>query len=201
MHGAGAAGRIGDAIERTYFDTTEVGEVPVYRVLAAVLELGGASDGLLGMDVLKQVISEIDLANHRLSIYPPTDRSWLRSDLVAVPYRALVGGQIAIAIAIDGHAATGILDLGANQSFANPLAFPAVGADRHSCDVALDVGAVSLVAPDMLVADLPIFRELALANQPTVILGADLLAGRRLVIDPIDHRVYFSRRVTASVMR
>ena len=53
----------------------------------------------------------------------------------------------------------------------------------------------------MLVADLPIFAELALANRPTVILGADLLAGRRLVIDPIDHRVYFSTGSNSYVHR
>ena len=114
MHGTGAGGRIGDHIERTFFDTTEIGEVPIYRVLAVVLDLGTGSDGLLGMDALKQVVSEIDLANHRFSIY--SDRSWLTSDLVAVPYKSLVGGQIAIAIAIEGHVATAILDLGANQS-------------------------------------------------------------------------------------
>src|SRR5450432_3416742 len=111
MHGTGAAGRIGDHIERTFFDTTEIGDVPVYRLVAVVLDLGNASDGLLGMDALKQVISEIDLANHRFSLYSATDRSWLTSDLVALPYTALVGGQIAIEIVIDGQTATAILDL------------------------------------------------------------------------------------------
>jgi hypothetical protein len=44
-----------------------------------------------------------------------------------------------------------------------------------------------------MVADLPVFTELHLADQPAVILGMDLLGSRRLVIDPDAKRVYISR--------
>jgi hypothetical protein len=166
------------------------------------------------MDVLHQLTCEIDLRDHRFSTFAKEDHSWLTAELVAVPYTPLAGGQIAIAVGMDGHAVTGILDLGANQSFANELALPArdesarlltatVGADGHPWqfrafgDVELLTGGIAFVAPRMLVADLPIFTELGLAKRPAVIIGADLLAGRRVVIDPVDHRVYF----TASAKR
>jgi hypothetical protein len=211
VHGAGAAGRI-DHIERAGLGTAEIGDVRTDPVVAAVIDLGsdGTSDGLLGMDVLLHLTSEIDLVHDRFALYHANDRRWWTPDLVSVGYKALAGGQIAIDVVIDGHPATGILDFGANQSFANQLAAPArgdeaprlltatVGADGHPWrfrafgDVPLGVGSLPLVAPTMLVADLPIFAELGLANRPTVIIGADLLAGRRVVIDPVDHRVYVS---------
>ncbi len=208
--GAGAAGRIA-SVERTTLASTEIASVGFRGLRAAVIDLdnGGVSDGLLGMDMLRFFVSDIDLANQRLVLYGRGDVSWRTSDLVALPYTELENGQVEIAVVIDGRAANAILDLGANQSFANRLAAPArddaarvltatVGADGHPwqfrafADVALRAGSVPLVVPTLLVGDLPIFDDLGLASRPTIIIGADLLASRRVVIDPTHHRVYLS---------
>jgi predicted aspartyl protease len=200
--GTGAAGAIA-GIERAWFDKTEIADFTMGGLHVAVLDVGGGvSDGLLGMDVLHLSTIEIDLAKNQLELYPGGgDIRELTQDLVGIPYRQLAGGQIAIAINIDNRPATAILDVGANQSFANHLAAGArndtarvvtetVGADGHAWrfsafgDVALRIGGVSFVASSMLVGDLPIFAKLGLANGPAVIIGADLLAAR--------HRVVFS---------
>src|SRR5580704_6644912 len=206
---AGAAGRIAN-VERTII-SAELATFGVKDLRAAVIALdnGGVSDGLLGMDVLRYFVSDVDLAHHRLVLYGRGDVSWRTPDLVGVPYTELENGQVELAVVLDGRDATAILDLGANQSFANQLAAPArddvarmltatVGADGHPWqfrafgDIALRVGDVPLVVPTLLVGDLPIFRELGLASRPAIIIGADLLASRRVVIDPTHHRVYLS---------
>jgi hypothetical protein len=208
--GTGAAGAIA-GIERAWLDKTEIANVGMGGLHVAVLDVGGGvSDGLLGMDVLHMSTIEIDLAKNQLELYRRDDDiAELTQGLVGVPYTPLAGGQIAIAIHIDNQAATGILDVGANQSFANRLAAgdrndtarvvtETVGADGHAWkfsafgDVAVRIGGVAFVASSMFVADLPIFAKLGLANGPAVIIGTDLLAGRRIVIDPARHRVYFS---------
>ena len=207
---AGAAGPIA-GVERMRLDMTEIANLHVTGLHAAVIDLdnAGVSDGLLGMDVLRVEIADIDLAKNRFVLYSRGDTGWRTPDLVALPYTELENGQIELAIVIDGRPAAAILDLGANQSFANRLAAPTrdatvrvltaiVGADGHPWqfrafgDIALRVGGVPLVASTLLVGDLPIFGELGLASRPTVIIGTDLLATHRVVIDPGHHRVYLS---------
>lgn len=207
--GDGAAGRI-PHVDRAGLGSVAVAGLELRGLHAAVIALDTPGvDGLLGMDVFRFVTTEIDLAQRRFVVHPET--GWRTPDLVEVPYTPLDGGQIAIAVTLDGRPATAILDVGANQSFANPLAMPGtdraarevdatVGADAHRShfrafdDVALDVGGVSLVASSLLVADLPIFARLGLRDRPAVIIGADLLAARRVVIEGRRHRVYLSSR-------
>ncbi|HEY3802592.1 MAG TPA: aspartyl protease family protein [Kofleriaceae bacterium] len=205
--GDGATGAL-PHVERTRLGMTTIGSFTIGNLPVAVMELdSGAADGVLGMNALAIFTVEVDLARDRFTLYRG-EGAWRTPDLVGVPYAQLANGQIVVPIEIDGRSATALLDLGANETYANELAAPrrdqsrvvnaTIGADHHPWqfrgvdDVHVRIGDVSATVP-LLVSDLPIFRELGLATRPAVILGTDALAGRRIVIAPHDRYVYISR--------
>jgi len=170
----------------------------------------GAIDGVLGMDLLGRYATEIDLDRKQLSLHRKHDDAWRSGDLVGIAYAQTDSGQILVDVMLDGRPVRAILDVGANRSFASPAAAPAgtdvtrviteaVGADGNSAaframqQVPMTVGGIAMIVPSLLVAELPIFQRLVGAG-PAMILGADVLEGRRIVIDPEDQRVYLSRR-------
>jgi hypothetical protein len=208
--GNGATGPLRH-VDRTVLGMTTIGSFTIANLSAAVIDLGsGAGDGVLGMNALSVFTVEVDLAHDRFALYARGDGPWRTPDLVGVPYARLANGQIALPVDVDGRRAIAILDLGANESYANELAAPrrdesrvvhaTIGADGHPWqfrgieDVDVRIGAVSTVAPLLLVSDLPIFRDFGLATLPAVLLGTDALAGRRIVISPFDGLVYVSSR-------
>jgi hypothetical protein len=170
----------------------------------------GMIDGILGMDLLGRYATEIDLRRNQLSLHRKHDDAWRSGDLVGIAYAETDSGQIVVDVMLDGRPVRAILDVGANRSFASPAAAPAgtdvtrvitetVGADGHATtfrtmsQVPMAVGGIGMVVPSLLVAELPIFQRLVGAG-PAMIIGADVLDGRRIVIDPEDRRVYLSRR-------
>jgi len=216
----GLPGR-GDGITGPIDDVTmvrlgflEIADHIVHQPYAAVVDLAAATatiDGVLGMDVLGDYTTEVDMPNRRLVLHPAGTTSWRTPDLVAFRYHRLRGGQLWIDALIDGRRVAAIIDLGANLSFANVRATPereeaalvvraVVGADRHVAtfaamrDVPVAVGELGLVAQALLIADLPIFEVVGLADRPAMILGADVLGERRIVIAPSERRLYVSRR-------
>jgi len=207
--GDGAAGPL-EHVDIVVLHSTEIADHLVRWLPAAVVDIEGA-DGVLGMDVLGEYITEVDLAQHRLLLHRRGDDTWRTPDLMPVRYQTLEGGQIRVDVVVEGRPATAILDLGANWSFANQRAAPdreeaaslmtaAVGLDRHVAtfaamkDVPVVVGDQTVVASALLISDLPIFRSLGIADRPAMILGADALASRRIVIEPHEHQLYVSRR-------
>jgi predicted aspartyl protease len=208
VRGHGAGGPL-EHVELVLLYTTEVCDHLVRYLPAAIVDLDNA-DGVLGMDVLGLYITEIDLAHHQLRLHKSWDTTWRTPDLEPVHYEPLGGGQIRIEVVVEGRPVTAIVDLGANTSFANRRAAPdreeassmmtaTVGADGHPAtfatmhDVSVGIGDQTFVASALLVGDLPIFRKLGVADRPAMILGADALGERRLVIDPIGHQLYVSR--------
>lgn len=210
--GSGAGGDIADVTWVMLHKLQVAGEV--FRGHAAVVvdidTAGGAIGGMLGMDVLGEYVVEVDLRAHRFVLHSKLDASLLSPELVAADYQPLAGGQIALAITIEGRAATAILDLGANRTFANTRAgltpddrettiSAAIGADRNrlvfrsASDVPLGYGELVLRVRSVWISDLPIFRTFGIADRAALILGTDVLAGRRIVIDPFARRVYLSR--------
>jgi hypothetical protein len=206
--GAGAAGPL-ENVEIVMLQSTEIADHLVHRLPAAVVDIENA-DGVLGMDVLGEYITEIDLGQHLLLLHRRGDDTWRTPDLMALRYEALDGGQIRVDVVVEGRPVTAIIDVGSNWSFANQRAAPdreeaaslmtaAVGVDHHLAtfaamrDVAVVVGDQKVVASALLISDLPIFRSLGIADRPAMILGADALAERRLVIVPHEHRLYVSR--------
>lgn len=184
-----------------------------HSLAVAVIDLdaaGGVIDGVLGMDMLGEYTIEVDLRAHRVVLHHEGDTSFRSAELVATPYRPLGGGQIALAITLEGRPATAVLDLGANRTFANTRTglvpddaestiSAVIGADRHrlkfraASEVRLGFGDLALQARSVWIADLPIFRTFGLADRPAVVLGTDVLADHRIVIDPFARRVYLSR--------
>lgn len=172
----------------------------------------GQIDGVVGMDVLGRYTTIIDLAKHELALHRDDDDDWRRAtDLVGVAYSPTEHGHVIVDVLVAGKVVRALIDVGANRTFASPDAVAvadddvvrviteAVGADRRPVSfhevpkLAFEVGGVALVASQVLVAQLPIFRRLV-GTGPAMIIGADALAGRRLVIDPVTRRVYLSRR-------
>jgi predicted aspartyl protease len=207
-NGQGAGGAL-EHVELVLLYTTEVCDHLVRYLPAAIVDVDNA-DGVLGMDVLGSYITEIDLAQHQLRLHKPWDTAWRTPDLEPVHYERLGGGQMRIEVVVEGRPVTAIVDLGANTSFANRRAAPdreeagslmtaTVGADGHPAtfatihDVSVGVGDQTVVAAALLVGDLPIFGRFGVADRPAMILGADALATRRLVIDPREHQLYVSR--------
>lgn len=179
----------------------------------AVIELsnaGDAIDGVLGMDVLSRYVLDVDLRSRRFTLHGKDDATFRPDDLISLGYTSLPGGQIALAITIAGRPATAVLDLGANRTLANPhvalapddddlIISAAIGADGHqqqfraASDVRVALGELELSARSVWISDLPIFTTLGLADGPAVVLGTDVLADHRVVIDPFTRRVYVSR--------
>lgn len=209
--GHGAGGKLAQVMWAQVIKLEVAGET-IRGLMATVLSLDGAHgaiDGVLGMDVLGNYIVDVDLRALRVVLLPE-GASHVTSDLVTADYLPLPGGQIALAVAINGHPATAILDLGANRTLANrhtglvadddhTTIAAAIGADRNRLtfraagDIAIALGPLALQARSVWISDLPIFGTFGLADQPAVVLGTDVLAGRRLVVDPFAHRVYLSR--------
>jgi Aspartyl protease len=210
--GHGAGGELGRVAWVQVLKLEVAGET-IRGLMAAVFGLDGAHgaiDGVLGMDVLGDYALEVDLRAMRAALHRDGDASFLAADLVAADYRPLPGGQVALTVAINGRPVTAVLDLGANRTFANPhtglvadddetTITAAIGADRKrltfraASNVAIDLGPLALQARSVWITDLPIFRTFGLADRPAVVLGTDVLAGRRIVVDPFRHRVYLSR--------
>ncbi len=215
--GQGAAGHIGKVQLVALMDTHLCGH-PVHYLPGAVVDVdsgNGSIDGVLGMDVLGRYATEIDLDRKQLSLHRKFDDAWRTGDFVGVAYARADSGQILVDVMLDGRRVRAILDVGANRSFASPGAAPGtdevsqvttevVGADGHAAtfraklNVPMAFGGMTFVVPSLLVAQLPIFQRLVGAG-PATIIGADVLEGRRIVIDPEDRRVYLSRRLPKPV--
>jgi len=211
-NGGGAGGELAN-VEWVFLRTLKVAGEVAYLLPATVIDLdagGGTIDGVLGMDVLDRYVVEIDLRARRLVLHREGDTSFRSPELVWASYAPLERGQITLGITVEGRPTTAILDLGANRTFANlraglapddaeEIVSAAVGADGHRIqfhavsDVQIGFGELALKARSVWISDLPIFRTLGLADRPMVLLGTDVLAGRRIVIDPFVRRVYLSR--------
>lgn len=158
--------------------------------------------GVLGQDFLALHDVEIDFAHGTLRLLPPgaapadAGDARLRFDDDAGLMR--ISGQL------DGQAIAAVLDLGATATVVNRRAAPgvttvrkvtAIGADGNPIEVAshrfdvLLLGDAAFVKPTLYVGDLPIFGGLGLADGAAALVGLDLLAGRRLVIDYRDHEI------------
>jgi len=210
--GHGAAGDLGKVRLIALMNTRLCGHLVRYLPGAIVdVDSGnGSIDGVLGMDVLGRYATEIDLDRNQLSLHRKHDDAWRSGDLVGIAYAQTDSGQILVDVMLDGRPVRAILDVGANRSFASPAAAPAgtdvtrviteaVGADGHAAafrsmlQVPMTIGGIGMIVPSLLVAELPIFQRLV-GTGPAMIIGADVLDGRRIIIDPEDQRVYLSRR-------
>jgi len=184
-------------------------EVDPLRVAVMAIDAPGKAtvDGVLGRDVLGSYIAEIDLAARRLVLHARDTTAWRTPDLVAIPFTD-DEGLIRIDARLGASDVAAIVDLGASSTVANPRAGAAgddvahgqaYGADGRAIEArvlpatTIQLAGLALAAPSIVVADLPVFATLHLADRPAVILGMDVLGARRLVIDAAAKRLYVSR--------
>jgi predicted aspartyl protease len=156
--------------------------------------------GVLGQDFLSRNDVEIDFARGRLRLLPPGTAPHVR-DEVALHFVDNVG-MLQVHGTLDGRAVDAVLDLGATASIVNEHGAPgvapkhratAIGADGNPVTVyshgfsRLALGDATFPTPTIYVGDLPLFSWLDLDGGPALLIGIDLLYGRRLVIDYRHH--------------
>lgn len=170
--------------------------------------------GMLGADFLSRHLSVFDLDKQSLVLHPRASMlagtgpwHWAEADFarLGVP---LIDGRIA------GQALQIVLDTGARVSVVNRAFLEALGIaesnprlDRvHSLSgsdraeqkgwqlppTKIGVAGMPVTARGLVFADLPIFRLARLDEVPAMIMGMDLLEGRRFALDYLRSRVGFT---------
>ncbi len=187
--------------------TVDVGYMVEMAVAAEAPAPGQAAafGGILGDDLLRNYVTELDFDTHVARFYgagttPPVPKS-------SVTTRRLRGGLMGIDLTISGKMLPGVLDLGAAATILNADALAlvgatrqpdcgrkAVGADEHAlqldCVAPLSVSLGPHTFGDVAlnVADLPIWATLRMKG-PAAILGVDLLGHGTILVDPRHHVV------------
>ena len=114
-------------------------------------------------------------------------------------------GLVVLKVSLEGRPVTAVLDTGARQTFVNWHAARAAGIEPGAPGLvrgtgrggatahgfafdtmrfdALAVGDTRFATPSLAIADLPVFATLGMAGAPAMILGIDVLGGRRFVVD------------------
>lgn len=192
--------------------TVTVGYAVMMDVAAAAPEAGQAPlfGGVLGLDVMRNYVVELDFGTQILKLYGPDEvapvaKAW-------IPTRRLRGGLMGVDLIVAGVKVPAVLDLGATGTILNAAAaaLPGVtpvadcgskafGADEHELSLAcvtvddLSVHTRNFGVTSLSVADLPIFETMRLATRhgkpsPAAIFGVDLLGEDVLILDAAGER-------------
>lgn len=163
-------------------------------------------DGILGADMIADFVVELDMPGRRWRMTPKVAPGMLEGLLATVPFILDDMRAPRLQIALDGVEVPAILDTGARGTIMNWAAARAIGITPDSPGVvkaadikgatnhampsvevpitALTIGEATVQGRKVRIADLPIFKVLGFTlEQPAVILGIDMFADRRLVID------------------
>lgn len=215
MHAAGGSQRV----QRYRLPRLSVAGVDADRLLVSGLpegiQHGDEVTGVLGGDVLGRHLVEFDLASGRLGLHrsgerPPSTRGW---DEVPVRLMPRVG-LVMLEVMLDGTPVTAVLDTGARQTFVNWRAARAAGvtakrnparmktaggATRHAVHYSLQafdgiaIGRTRFRESALAISDLPVFASIGMDRGPAMIMGLDLLGGRRFLIDYPARRLLIER--------
>jgi hypothetical protein len=165
----------------------------------------GAIHGLLGRDVLRRYLVEVDPKAQVIRLHPPRAFAADPEAFVVLPMEPTRGRLSSVDISLGGAPVTAVIDLGAQGSVINRVAgtaakvhkaegavpFSGQGVGGGSLDFALvetsslRLGDLELGPMHLAEADLPVFGPLRLDDEPAMILGLDVLGGRHLYLD--DH--------------
>lgn len=215
MHAAGGSQRV----QRYRLPRLSVAGVDADRLLVSGLpegiQHGEEVTGVLGGDVLGRHLVEFDLASGRLGLHrsgerPPSSRGWDE-----IPIRLLPQvGLVLVDVKLGGAPVTAVLDTGARQTFINwhaaraagvnagedlALVKTAGGATRHAVRYSLrkfagiSVGKTRFGESALAISDLPVFVSIGMDRAPAMIVGLDLLGGRRFIIDYPARRLLMER--------
>jgi predicted aspartyl protease len=158
--------------------------------------------GVAGIDILRGYAVEFDFAKKAIRLHRGFrgGRGWVR-----VASRFSKMGYAFVPFSVNGVEGEGFLDTGATSTILNAAFFAAAGFAKNAPGVASDsliggvegaripmystteteqsLGRVSLPHRGVHFADLPIFARLGGPGARVAILGSDILAGQRFVID------------------
>lgn len=163
-------------------------------------------DGILGADIIADFAVELDMPGRRWRMTPKVEAGMLDGLPAAVPFVLDDMRAPRLTIRLNGVEVPAILDTGARGTIINWAAAKAIGltpdspglvkatdirgATNHAMPSveapidALTIGEAKIEGRKVRVADLPIFKVLGFTpQQPAVILGIDMFADRRFVID------------------
>lgn len=192
--------------------TVTVGYAVMMDVAAVAPEAGKVPlfGGILGLDVMRNYVVELDFGSQILKLYGPDEvapvaKAW-------IPTRRLRAGLMGVDLTVAGTRVPAVLDLGATGTILNAAAaaLPGVtpvadcgskafGADEHELTLAcvtvddLSVHDRDFGATALSVADLPIFETMRLGTKhgkpsPAAIFGVDLLGEDVLILDAAGKR-------------
>lgn len=213
----GAAGR--SDVETTIVKQIEVAG-HVFRSPELMLLPPGPTDhlgvdGILGADIIADYGIELDIPGRRWRMTPKVAAGMLDGLPASVPFTLDDMRAPRLKISLNGVEVPAILDTGARGTIINWAAAKAIGISPDSPGVvkatdikgatnhampsveapiaALTIGEAKVEGKKVRIADLSIFKVLGFTlEQPAVILGIDMFADRRFVIDHPGLRLHVS---------
>lgn len=211
IHGAGGPTQI-DLIPVSTLTTggREAQNLQAYALPASAVDKLGVQ-GVLGADVLSQHVFVLDAPRLDWRLEDKMAGDDLQLSSAAFTLDDAMTPQLSVLV--DGKAIPAIIDTGAARSIMNWAAGRALGVDPADPNLqpggtARGVGGELAVVRrrfeslaitgeaqrevELRIADLPVFAALGLGDGPAIIVGMDLLADRRLVIDYPNRRLYLS---------
>lgn len=179
------------------------------------------ADGILGADIIADFAVEMDMPGRRWRMTPKMEAATLDGLSASVPFTLDDQRAPRLMIRINGVEMPAILDTGARGTVVNWAAARAIGLSPDSpglvraSDIrgatshavpsvearidALAIGDAKVDGRNVRIADLSVFKVLGYAlNQPAVILGIDMFADRRFVIDYPGKRLHISPPVVSA---
>jgi len=176
-------------------------------------------DGILGADIIADFAVEMDMPGGRWRMTPKVEAEMLAGLSTTVPFILDDMRAPRLTIRLGGVEVPAILDTGARGTIINWAAGRAIGlapdspglakasdikgATNHampSVEVPIDeltIGEAKIEDRKIRIADLPVFKVLGFTiDQPAAILGIDMFADRRFVIDHPGLRLHISPPVS-----
>lgn len=218
----GAAGR--SDVETTVVKQIEVAG-HVFRSPELMLLSPGPTDhlgvdGILGADIIADYAIELDIPGRHWRMTPNVEAGTLDDLPASVPFALDDMRAPRLKIRLNGVEIPAILDTGARGTIVNWAAAKAIGITPDSPGVvkatdikgatnhampsveapiaALTIGEAKVEGKKVRIADLSIFKVLGFSlEQPAVILGIDMFADRRFVIDHPGLRLHISPPASA----
>ncbi|WP_158582018.1 aspartyl protease family protein [Sphingomonas edaphi] len=178
-------------------------------------------DGVLGADVIARFAVEMDMPGRVWRMTDAPTEAMLKGMLPPVPITLDEALTPRLTVHLDGTEIPAILDTGAKGTIMNWAAARLLGLTPDSPGVIkastvkgvtthgtasvtntfreLRIGQASRPQVTLRIADLPVFTALGFAEgQPALILGIDILADRRFVIDHPGKRLFLSKTTGGS---
>lgn len=189
----------------------EVLQFAITDLSAIEAKLGESVMGIVGANVLKQHVLEVDFSRSLVALHEASTAVNVEGCGRAGVGSFEVEGLLKVQAELDGVAVDAVFDLGASRSVINGAASellmlqaldeehpPLLGADNQAigagsvlCESVV-LGGVELGPGLLAVADLPVFEVLEMAKGPAMILGIDLLATRRMVLSYEEGTLYLA---------